>query len=399
MNHFTGCWESNAMPKPVSVERSLTRLVCYLAENGFSGYDPYDALNSRLLSACSARSKILRIAFTQALKLSPINLRPLLGVPKGINPKGLGLFLSGYLKLYGRGMDKKWIEPISGILPLLEQTRSKGYSGHCWGYHFDWQSRAGFTPKYTPTLVNTAFVAHAYLDAHALLGGRQYLDAALGAAEFILKDLNVHRDGDMVCFSYTPFDHTRVYNATMLGSGLLSRLFALTGDKRFVGPAKASARFVVRKQRPDGSWPYADSSFQKWVDSHHTGFVLEALFDHIRYSGDLELMEPLKRGLDYYRRHFFLDDGHPMFYNDRRYPVDIHCPSQALVTFTRLHSVQDNRALSGKVAEWMITHLQDERGFFYYRLGNHYVNKIPYIRWSQAWAFHALTTYQAGAVL
>jgi rhamnogalacturonyl hydrolase YesR len=386
------------MTEPDRVDRSLASLVRYLDETGWSGYDPYDALNSPYLAALSAHSKTLRIAFTQALKLSPVNFRPLLGVPKGINPKGLGLFLAGYLKLHAMTKEIKWLEAVRAILALLEQTRSKGYSGYCWGYHFDWQSRAGFTPKYTPTIVNTVFVAHAYLDAYALLGDEAYLDVALSAADFILTDLHVHRDGDSICFSYTPFDRTKVYNASILGSGLLSRLFAVTGDKRYLAPAKASARFVVERQQPDGSWTYADSSFQKWVDSHHTGFVLEALFNYIIYSGDAEYIETLKRGLDYYTRHFFLDDGHPMFYSDKHYPVDIHCPSQALITFSRLHAIENNKTMCGKVARWMIENLQDAKGYFYYRIGRVHTNKIPYARWSQAWAFHALTTYKTYAL-
>ena len=73
-------------------------------------------------------------------------------MPKGVNPKGLGLFLAGYLKLYAITQNSQWLKSIESVLALLEQTRSKGYNGHCWGYHFDWQSRAGFTPEYTPTI-------------------------------------------------------------------------------------------------------------------------------------------------------------------------------------------------------------------------------------------------------
>jgi N-acetylglucosaminyldiphosphoundecaprenol N-acetyl-beta-D-mannosaminyltransferase len=33
------------------------------------------------------------------------------------------------------------------------------------------------------------------------------------------------------------------------------------------------------------------------------------------------------------------------------------------------------------------------RGFFYFRKGRFFTNRIPYMRWSQAWVFHALTEY------
>jgi hypothetical protein len=51
------------------------------------------------------------------------------------------------------------------------------------------------------------------------------------------------------------------------------------------------------------------------------------------------------------------------------------------------------RDLAEKVMDWMIGNLRDNTGYFYYRKGKLMKNKIPYIRWSQAWAFHALTEY------
>jgi len=45
--------------------------------------------------------------------------------------------------------------------------------------------------------------------------------------------------------------------------------------------------------------------------------------------------------------------------------------------------------------EFLLDKMWDERGFFYFRKGRFMTNKIPYMRWSQAWGFHALTTYAA----
>ena len=46
-----------------------------------------------------------------------------------------------------------------------------------------------------------------------------------------------------------------------------------------------------------------------------------------------------------------------------------------------------------KMVKWMIDHMQDEEGYFYYRIGRWVPNKIPFMRWAQAWAFFALTNY------
>lgn len=43
------------------------------------------------------------------------------------------------------------------------------------------------------------------------------------------------------------------------------------------------------------------------------------------------------------------------------------------------------------IADWTINNMQDEEGFFYYRKNKFYINKIPYMRWSQAWMMLALS--------
>jgi len=41
----------------------------------------------------------------------------------------------------------------------------------------------------------------------------------------------------------------------------------------------------------------------------------------------------------------------------------------------------------------MIENMQGPDGAFYFQKNKYFTNKIPYMRWSQAWAFHALTEY------
>src|SRR3989449_11342193 len=81
------------------------KLLAYCRANGWAGYDPYDALNSRVFATLPfLNSRLTRLVFTQAFKLSPINLRRLLLVPKTQNPKAIALFLSAFLKLSRMGI-------------------------------------------------------------------------------------------------------------------------------------------------------------------------------------------------------------------------------------------------------------------------------------------------------
>src|SRR5271156_3927795 len=79
---------------------ALAKLVAYCRTKDWAGYDPYDALNSRLFDAVPLlNSRLPRIALTQVLKRSPFNIRGLAMIPTTQNPKGLALFLAGFLHL------------------------------------------------------------------------------------------------------------------------------------------------------------------------------------------------------------------------------------------------------------------------------------------------------------
>ncbi|MFX0140055.1 MAG: delta-aminolevulinic acid dehydratase, partial [Candidatus Hodarchaeota archaeon] len=128
------------------VWESLKKLIQYIEIEEFKGYDPYDAMNSKFFNCISFKNKLIRIGLTQTLKRSPINLRPLFGIKKDINPKGMGLLMAGYVKLINMTQKKEYTEKIKTITDILEKLKSEGYSGYCWGYNFPWQNRERFLP-------------------------------------------------------------------------------------------------------------------------------------------------------------------------------------------------------------------------------------------------------------
>ena len=46
-----------------------------------------------------------------------------------------------------------------------------------------------------------------------------------------------------------------------------------------------------------------------------------------------------------------------------------------------------------KVAQWTVKHMQDKEGFFYYKSHRIHKDKIPYIRWGQAWMLYGMSFY------
>jgi len=324
------------------------------------------------------------------MKKFPINLRPILGIRKEYNPKGIGLFIWSYAKLYKATQNMELLEKIDFFLDLLESLKSKGYSGNCWGYNFDWQSRAFFLPKFTPTIVNSSFVGHALLDTYRLTAKERALETALPISKFVLRDLNRKEDSQGICFSYSPLDGVYVHNANLLGASLLIRLYKFLPDEELKDAALASLAYSMSHQREDGSWYYAETDYQRWIDSFHTGFNLQSIHYFLEEGYGLEYEEAFNKGVKFYAENFFLEGGTPKYYHDKTYPLDVHSASQALVFFSRIRGYE---GLKHKIALWMLDNMQDKEGFFYYQKHRLFTNKISYIRWSQAWALHALTAY------
>ncbi|MBN2165693.1 MAG: hypothetical protein JW717_05400 [Marinilabiliaceae bacterium] len=367
----------------------------YCESESFKGWDPYDGLNSKVfISLPFKNSRIMRLIWIQLFKRSPINLRRIFLVPKEYNAKGLGLFLASECKNYSRTKSDKYNKRINLFVEELKKLRSNGYSGSCWGYNFDWQARVFFQPKETPTVVATSFIANAFLDVYDLFHEQEMLEEARSACNFILRDLNRTYDDDgTFCFSYSPLDKSQVYNASLLGSKLLARVYSYTREEELIDVACKSVEYCVKAQQSNGAWSYGTLPFHKWIDNFHTGYNLECLSDYELFSGDKRFRKHLEAGFNYYKNTFFTNEGIPKYYNNNIYPVDIHATAQLVLTVSKLGVYEENKDLVEKVLKWTIENMLDDKGYFYYQKKNTFTSKISYMRWAQAWMYYALSVY------
>jgi len=385
------------------VLNSFICLRAYCASNQYKGYDPYDGLNSKLFQAIPfiSKNKYARLAWIQLFKRLPFNLRSFVGIKKEYNPKGLGLFLNGYCNLYHQDTDslkqlglshEEIKEKLVFFADKIIEMISPNWSGACWGYNFDWQARAFFQPKGTPTVVASTFIAYALMDAYDILKDKKLLDVAISVKDFVLQDLNKSYDENgNYAFSYSPLDKTQVFNASLLGSRLLARVHAYTGDMQLLVEAKKSVQFCVDHQREDGSWGYGTLPFHQWVDNFHTGYNLECISEYQKYSGDSSYSENIEKGFKYYIDTFFTEEGIAKYYNNSVFPIDIHAPAQLIVTLSKLGKLEENKALADKVLNWAISNMQDKKGYFYFQKKKCFTSKTPYIRWAQAWMFYTMS--------
>lgn len=380
---------------PEIVRETALKLLSYCRASDWAGYDPYDALNSRVFRALPFLNfKAVRLVMTQAVKRSPINIRPLLLVRKTQNPKGIALFLSSIVKLT-RAQIVEDDRTIARLAELLLAMRSPGQKYSCWGYSFDWQTRIELVPKGSPNIICSTFAANALLDAYEQTADASYLESARSTANF-LADILFWRDGGKACFSYTLLGRDEIHNANLLGAAFLCRAGRMTGQNRYFEPALEAARFSVSKQHDDGSWPYGEGTHQGWIDNFHTGYNLTAL-RHIReYAETEEFDGPIQRGFSFYRGHFFREDGAPKYFHNSVYPIDIHSVAQSILTLLEFgESGPENRDLAYSVLNWAMANMWNKKNYFYFQKHTGWTMRTPFMRWSQAWMLLALASLLA----
>src|SRR3982751_1955252 len=157
------------------VEQACAQLLHWCRERNFEGFRPCDGLNRRIFQATPLKNaRTARLIWTQFLKRSPINFRPLVRIAPSRNAKAMALFALAALANFQTDESAETEGEARDLLGALTGMSLKGFKGAAWGYNFDWQGRAFFAPQGTPTIVPTAFAARALVEAGRILDD-QYL--------------------------------------------------------------------------------------------------------------------------------------------------------------------------------------------------------------------------------
>jgi hypothetical protein len=380
-----------------SLKALCRKALNYAEVRHYEGYSKYDALSSPWLSLLSLSNRYLRLIFTQAVMRAPINLRAVLSVPKEKNPKGMGLFAHTYCNLYGLWHDASDSDRAHYCLNWLMENMSPGtHAGPCWGYNFAWQTPSFFVPRYAPNMVVSSVVGQALIRAFEVFGEQHFLDTARGVVSFIQNDLNALQDIEgLHCYSYTPFDQSRVINISALGAGLMCRIYEHTGEPALIKEAGELIQYVVDKQTDYGAWYYTDPPERSPLthDNYHTGFVLDAILQYMLASGDKQWLPNYEQGLEFYANKLFLNNGAPKFLYDRTYPIDIHGAAQGIISFSNAARLDGKHlAMAVKIVEWVTKNMTSNDGRFYYQRLRHFTKRFSLMRWTQSWMCLALST-------
>ena len=366
----------------------------YVEAQGFSGYDPYDALNSRI--PFQKLGKWPSVLMTQALKRLPLNLRPLLGIKKGINSKAMGLFLHAHSLMYRMEPDPQTRANMDFIFNWLAKNISVSHSGAGWGYNFPWVGPVKTIPAFMPSAVVTGFVCRGISAYHQVTGDPRAVDLLVRAARFIREGLERTAFPEGLCFSYSPVARDCCYNASLLAAEVLALADKAVGEGRYRDMVRRAVDFVVSRQKEDGRWNYHlnfESGEERPQVDFHQGYVVESInrLGQIMEIRNADWTNAVERGARFYKENQFTPNGRALWRWPKNWPVDIHHQAQGIITFAQLgHLDPDYPEFADCIAEWTIENMRSPKGYFFYRKYRIGGNHIPFMRWAQAWMMLSL---------
>lgn len=373
------------------LENGIAKVAFWVEAHDYKGYDPGDGLNS-FLRPLAFGNRLAERVLLQLIWKSPVNLRPLVGVKPMDSTKGRGYMAWGYLLLYKTTKEAHYKDKAIACLDWLVANKAVGHVGYAWGNHFDFVTRSGCNPAGSPIIVWTSLIGQAFLEAYEQTQEGRFLEVARGICDWILK-LPREETTSGTCLSYVPFGQSSIHNSNMLGAAMLASTWKHTQDPELLDVARSAMLYSCSRQREDGSWWYGELPKYHWIDNFHTGYNLDSLKRYLDSTGDDSFRNHYQQGLHYFKDVFFEDNGMPRYYHNKTHPVDIQCAAQSIETLAFCsHDEPSCLELSKKVAQWTINHMQDPKGYFYFRQYPFIKAKTPYIHWGQATMFKALAT-------
>lgn len=307
-------------------------------------------------------------------------------------------FAMGFAFLSKHLNNKSYYRRALHFLQVLEQTRCPGHDRYCWGYPFNWGTLRGTIWAGTPLITTVPYVYEAFREVHKIDHDPRWLEIMRSTAEHGLLDYHDFKTSARAAScSYTPNPEQSVgvVNANAYRAFLLTQAAMDFGDDRYRKTGDRNLRFVLDSQNADGSWHYANDGKRHFIDHFHTCFVMKALAKIEALTGDAEVTEAIDRGVDFYVRNLFDEDGVPkpfakppriIVYRRELYDY-AECINLGVLLRGRFEKL--DRLVDG-VVDQILTVWQKSDGSFRSRqlwLG---WDNIPMHRWAQAQLFRSL---------
>lgn len=380
---------------------NLLDLILKNAENAnFKGFNKHDALLSPIIHFLMGWSKITRLIAIQIVMRFPFNIRRLCGVPKSRNAKGLGLFAQSYLNVYKVSGNEKYLKKAEDLLDVLIEAADRSYNGYSWGYQYPWQDVGFFAKAGLSNRVVTCWVGFSFAEAYQLTKENKYRKVVNRISAFLLNAPNrIVDNSEELCFSYVP--DKKVDWAVMDVSALTAKMLLLADQCNSESDLKEDAarcmKYIINRQTSYGAWYYTDPPKDSHIthDNYHTGIILDCIYDYMKLSGNWCYEKEYKKGLDYYKKELFTDEGAPKWMNNKQYPYDIHGAAQGIISFSKAaEKYPEYIGSAEKVLIWTMENMFNKKNYnFYYQKGRFITKKFNLLRWCNGWMSYAISFY------
>ncbi len=386
------------------LKNSIDRFVAWLEKHGYESFDPYDIWGipySLWARRLYYNNTLLGLPFIAPILLIDTfipGMRSFLVKKERFATADAQLTLA-FLNLYKYSGDAKFLEKARALGQELLSYSIPGYSGYCWGYPFDWQNSGALWRKNTPFITATPYCFEAFLALYYCTHDTAYFDIAQSISRFVADDLKETPTGpDAAAGSYSPIDSSKVINASAYRAMVLTEASVRFKEPRYHEQADKNINFILQSQSADGSWLYEiDHTKGAFIDHFHTCFVLKNLYKINKHYHDTRISDATRRGFDYYRKALFNPDGTPRTFAVKpRFQIvidDLYNYAEA-ITLCSLIDEEINGAcgLAGDLAKRVVNNFQLSAGYFVTKVFRGGIKTtLPFIRWSQAQQFYALT--------
>jgi hypothetical protein len=389
---------------PAYLPQAIQRFDSWLSQTGPASFDPYDVWGTRygLLSRAVYYKRpwagLPLIAPLLLLEIVAPSARQLFVAKERYATADAQLALA-YCKLFRLKGDARFLENSRRLAAELVGYSVPGFRGLCWGYPFDWRHVNGVSPKQTPFITTTPYCFEAFRALYDITGDQQYAEWGRSVAEFVAHDLkDTPYAGGSAAGSYSPFDDSKVVNASAYRAMVLFGAAEWFGVPEFRAKAEGNLSFILASQLENGSWLYsADNPREAFIDHFHTCFVLKNLWKLNRRRKDPAVADCIRRGFEFYRRELFTPDGIPKSFalEPRKQIVRLEMYNYAeAITLGSLLApmIPEALTMAQRLAEQLCREFQTRAGHFVtrvYRGG--WRHSFPFLRWPQAQIFLALT--------
>ena len=305
----------------------------------------------------------------------------------------------GFAFLYETTGNFRYLERAIHFLNELTKSRCRDFKEFCWGYPFDWVTRAGVIEEQTPLITTTPYVYEAFLQVYVLDPSderKRILESIARHASVDIKDFKTSETASSC--SYSPFDKGGVINAAAYRAFLLTSASQVLLKEEYRRIAERNLNFVLENQNPDGSWPYAVDGVRDFVDHFHSCFVMKALAKIHALTGNEACLEGLVKGVAYYLKNLFAEDGLPKPFSKAPrltvYKRELYdcaeCINLCLLLRDRFPELERTleTVVKGILKDW----IKPDGSFRSRRLRLGWDN-VPMHRWGQSQMFRALALY------